>query len=316
MRTALAAILLILLLPAVLVANAATWATRTVLDESTFIAQVGAVLEAPALEEAIAARATAAVIATLDRAPGRLAVVGQAILGLSMAPTRTQIQEALEARILAALADPAVRAARDEAVAASHRFVVDAARRDNDLVAIEGSQVVLDLRPVVERAAAAVDDRLPRAGLASVAPSDARIVLADAPAVETIGRVAGLMETLRLVVAIAILAILVLVVVLAHRRMRALAFVGVAIMLAGLTSLAVAWFGQGVVGAAADPMVSQVARDVYAAFLSPLVLQSALLTAGGALLSVVAWIALQRRAARRAPVPTDVPAWPTRRDPS
>ena len=317
MRTALAAILLVLLLPAVMVANAATWTTRTVLDESAFAAQVGAVLETPTLEEAIARRATAAVIATLDRAPGRLVVVGQAILGLATTPTRAQIEAALETRIRAALADPAVRAARDDAVTASHRFVIDAAREDDDLVVVEGSQVVLDLRPVVERAAAAVDDRLPRAGLASVAPADARIVLADARTAETIGRAVDVLETLRLVVPLAILAILVLLVILAHRRTRALAIAGVAIMLAGLASLAVAWFGQGAVGdITSDPVVSQVARDVYAAFLSPLVLQSALIAAGGGLLAVVGWIVLQRRGARH-PVDErgETPAWPTRVDP-
>ena len=316
MRTALAAILLIVLLPAIMVANAATWATRTVLDESAFAGQVGAVLETPALEEAVARRATAAVIATLDRAPGRLVVVGQAILGFATPPTRAQIEAALEARIRAALADPAVRAARDDAVTASHRFVIDAARGDGDLVAVEGSQVVLDLSPVVERAAAAVDDRLPRAGLASIAPADARIVLADVPTVETIGRAVDVMETLRLVVPLAILAILVLVVILAHRRTRALATAGVVIMLAGLASLAVAWFGQGAVGGISDPMVRQVARDVYAAFLSPLVFQSALIAAGGGLLAVVGWIALRRQGARHSANGRDTtPAWPTRADP-
>ena len=317
MRTALAAILLIVLLPAIMVANAATWATRTVLDESAFAGQVGAVLETPALEEAIARRATAAVIATLDRAPGRLVVVGQAILGFATTPTRAQIEAALEARIRAALADPAVRAARDDAVTASHRFVIDAARGDDDLVAVEGSQVVLDLSPVVERAAAAVDDRLPRAGLASIAPADARIVLADVPTVETIGRAVDVMETLRLVVPLAILAILVLVVILAHRRTRALATAGVVIMLAGLASLAVAWFGQGAVGGiSADPMVRRVARDVYAAFLSPLVFQSGLIAAGGGLLAVVGWLALRRRGARHSANGRDTaPAWPTRADP-
>ena len=211
---------------------------------------------------------------------------------------------------------PAVRAARDDAVTASHRFVIDAARGDDDLVAVEGSQVVLDLSPVVERAAAAVDDRLPRAGLASIAPADARIVLADVPTVETIGRAVDVMETLRLVVPLAILAILVLVVILAHRRTRALATAGVVIMLAGLASLAVAWFGQGAVGGISDPMVRQVARHVYGAFLSPLVFQSGLIAAGGGLLAVVGWIALRRRGARHSANGRDTtPAWPTRADP-
>lgn len=297
MRSLFTIVLLILLVPVVLLANAATWATRTVLDEAVFASAVGRALDTPALEEVVATRATETAIRALDSAPDRLEVVSRVVLGLSESPSRGEIEAALHARILDALTAPEVEAARDDAVAAVHGFLVGGGAGGGGLVGVEGSEVVLDLGPLVEAAAAAVDDRLPRAGLDDISEAEARIVLGDATVLRTANRAVTTMRGLQLAIPLLVLAIVLLVAVFARRRTRALGVAGLAIMTAGLASLAIAWLGAGIVGRMPeDPLVGEVTREVYAAFLSPLVLQSLVIAAGGALLALGSWLALRRRA--------------------
>ena len=56
MRRTIAALLLVILLPALVVVNASTWALRTVLDDAAFAATVGRVMDTPDVKEAIATR--------------------------------------------------------------------------------------------------------------------------------------------------------------------------------------------------------------------------------------------------------------------
>ena len=298
MRAFLVAALLLVLVPAVLLANASAWALRTALDDVAFARTVGRALDTPALEAAVAARVSDAMIETIDAVPDRLAIVSRAVLGVDETPTRAEIDAALQPRVVAALRDPRVEAVRDEAVAATHRFVLDGATGSSEFVAVRGDQVVLDLSPLVERVIAAIDDRLPRAGLAVVDPADARLVLAEASALRTVARVVSIAETLQTVIPLAVLAVILLVVVLAHRRTRALGYAGLAIMLAGLASLGIAWAGGDVAGSAAsDPLVGALVEDVYASLVGPLVLQSMAIVGAGALLALGAWVTLRRRRA-------------------
>jgi hypothetical protein len=315
MRSLVAGLLLVLLIPMVVAASAATWATRTVVDDVPFTNAVGRVLDTPGLQEAIATRATDVAVEILDRVPDRLTVVGRVVLDLPAGTTRTQIEDALHARILAALEDPTVREVRDATVTSVHRFVLDGARGRNDVVAVRDGMVVIDLGPLVERVAAVVDDRLPSAGLAEVDPAAARLVLVEAPALQTVAQAVALMDALRIVIPLAVGALVLLALMAARDRTRMLAYVGVALMIAGFASLAMGWLGGGLVEAApTDPLVGSVARDVYAALLTPLMLQSALIVSAGALLAIVGWFLLHRRAARR-PAARAVgagPSWPAR----
>jgi hypothetical protein len=305
MRSSFAVILLIVLLPALVLVNASTWALRTALDDAAFAATVGRVMDDRDVEDAIADRATTAIIDTLDEAQGRLATVAAVVLRLSGEPTRDQISTALHARILAALDTPGVRAARDDAVEAVHAFVMGAATGENRLVKVEGSQVVLDLGPVVERVAATVDARLPAAGVSAVSADQARIVLADAPTLRTITSAIDVLETLRVVLPLLVLGVIIAILALAHRRARALGVVGVALMVAGAVSIVVAWLGSGIVAdIPTDPVAGTVAKGAYDAFAEVLIIQSLLLVAIGAFVALVAWILMRvgRRGGRQ-PVP-------------
>ena len=57
-RTMLAAVLLVLLLPVLVVANASEWAARTVIDDRAFATTAGRVMDAPALRAVVADRVT------------------------------------------------------------------------------------------------------------------------------------------------------------------------------------------------------------------------------------------------------------------
>jgi hypothetical protein len=303
MRRTLAIVLLLILLPALVLVNASSWALRTALDDTAFTRTVGRVMDEPAIEDAIATRAATTIVSTLDAAPGRLATVGAVVLRLTGEPTRDQITTALQTRILAALSSPGVRAARDDAVRAVHAFLVGAATDGDGLVRVQGSQVVLDLGPVVERVAAAVDDRLPQAGLAALPAGQATVVLGDAPQVKTLTTAVGTLDRLRIVLPLALLALVVAILALAHRRLRALGLIGMAMIVAGIISLVVAWFGSGIVrGVPRDPVTATIAKSAYDAFVEVLVLQSLLLVAVGAVVALVARLALGRRATRAAEV--------------
>ena len=60
LRTMLAAVLLVLLLPALVVANASEWAARTVVDDQAFATTAGRVMDTPALRQVVADRVTSA----------------------------------------------------------------------------------------------------------------------------------------------------------------------------------------------------------------------------------------------------------------
>jgi hypothetical protein len=303
MRRGLATVLLLILLPALVLVNASSWALRTALDDAAFARTVGRVLDEPAIEDAIASRAATTIVSTLDAAPGRLATVSTVVLRLTGEPTRDEITSVLQARILVALSSPGVRAARDDVVRAVHAFLLGAATGDNRLVRVQGSQIVLDLGPIVERVAAAVDDRLPQAGLAVLPAGAATVILGDAPRLETATTVIGALDTLRIVLPLALLALVVAILVLAHRRLRALGLIGMTMVVAGIVSLVVAWFGSGVVGGVPrDAVAAAIAKSAYDAFVEVLILQSLLLVAVGAFVALVARLALGRRASAAAEV--------------
>jgi hypothetical protein len=293
-----AAILLVLLLPMVVIANASTWALRTVLDEHVFTATVGRILDTPALEREMAERATTTILDVADDAPIRLQALATQVLGVPDAD-RATLQAALEARVSTALDAPAVVAARDEAVSAFHRFIIGAARAEPP-IAIQGSRVVLDLGDIVEQVAATLDPRLPALGFASLPPETTTIVLGEASQLRMVSQGLSLLEAMRLVIPLVVVAVILAIVGLAHRRTRALGIVGVAIMAAGVVCMAVAWVGGGVVsGVPEDPTVGSILGDVYDAFIGLLMGQSLLLIVAGTAIAVVAWIAAGRRERRQ-----------------
>jgi hypothetical protein len=305
-RTALASLLLVLLVPVLVLANLSVWSLRTVVDDRAFTATVSRSLDTPAVDALIADTVTTAVLDGIQRASASERLAGVQALGLPIDADDEALRERIETRVLGALDDPTVQDARDDAVEAAHAFLMDAARGSNDLVRIEGRDVILDVRPIVERATDRIDPRFVAVIRDRLDPSTMRLVIASSDGIRVVSATVVVLDTLRWVIPLLVVAAALLIVVVAHRRVRALGAVGVAVMIAGLISLVVVWVG----GIAApttldDPTLQAVAGEVYGALTVALVAQSIGLVTAGLALVIVAWVILRRRragAAARRPV--------------
>jgi hypothetical protein len=296
MRSFLAANLLILLLPGVVIANSSLWAMQTILDERAFTTVVGRALDSDAIRDRLAARATTIVLDKIYAADGQTQQIMRMAFGLNDVPDRQLVDVLLRPKIAAALEEPAIRDERDRIMASAHRFVVTGAVGSSEFVKIEGPFAVLDLSPVIERLAAAADARLASAGWTDCSSQEASVVLAEAGRLRTVGSTLEVLGTAGTGLPIALGAAILLIVALAHRRIRALGLVGVTVLIAGLVCLTVATlareFAQNVSDQAA---VNVVAGETYDAFATLLMEQSIILAIGGAIVAALAWIVLRLR---------------------
>ena len=300
MRSTVAAILLMLLLPAAVFANGSTWASQTVLDERSFTSVVGRALDSGVIRDRLAERAAAIALNKLGDVNGRTEQVMRDVFGMNVVPSRPQLESLLRPIFATALDAPAVRDERDRVVAAAHRFVVRGASTPDALVSFRGTQVVVDLGPVIERLAMTVDPRLSADGLADLRPRDASVELADAGRLRSVGSLLVVLDGTRTAVPIVLLAIIVLIVLLARRRLRAIGLVGVTLLLAGAACLTVTIVaGEFAREISDETAVNQVAGDTYDAFASLLMVQSAGLVVVGAVIALAAWV-VRRRGPRRA----------------
>ena len=300
-RTAVATLLTILLVPVLVIANLSIWSLRTVVDDQAFTRTVARSLDTPAVDALVADTVTSVVLGVIDRADASERLVGVQALGLPVDADGAAVRQEVEARVLTALDDPRVQAARDRAVESAHGFLLGAARGGNEVVRVEGRDVVVDVAPIVETAADAIDPRFVAIVQDRLDPSTTRLVVASSDGVQMVSTTIVVLDTLRWVIPLITVAACLLIVVIAHRRVRALAAVGVAVMVAGLISIGVVWVG----GAAAtasleDPTLRVLAGEIYGALTTALVLQSVALVLGGAALAVLAWSMLRRRRAPRA----------------
>ena len=299
-RTLLAAVLLVLLLPALVVANASEWAARTVVDDEAFTTTAGRVMDTPALRAVVADRISTQVVQALLTDPITARVVATQILGLTAEATATEIDGAIRSRVAVALDDPAVRSTRDAIIADIHAALIGAATGASGSVRVEGDALVLDTGPFIDRLATAVDGRL-TPGFIAIPPADRTIVLVEADAIETSSQALSILDLGRFLIPIAAVVVALAVLGLAHRRVRALGLIGIALTLAGAVTLAVAWAGGEAIGnASSDTTVRQVTSEVYDAFLGLLVVQSLLLILAGLLIALIAWaIRRGRQSSRR-----------------
>ena len=292
--------LLVLLLPAVVIANASNWAARTVVDDSAFASTVGRIMDTPTLRAAIATRISDEVTTYLERNPDMFTLLATEILHVPDGTSADDIRAALRTRLAAALDDPAVQAARDRAIERVHAYLIGAAGGADQAVRIQGDELVLDTGPLVEKLAAAVDPRLTPA-MVALSEADRLVVLGSAGALGTASDALSILEIGRFLIPIVAIVAALAILGLAHRRVRALGLVGIAVMVAGVVTLVAAWVGGEAIGqASADITVRQITTEVYAAFITVLVWQAVALILGGLVLALMAWIVVRRRRAARA----------------
>jgi hypothetical protein len=300
LRTGLAAILLVLLIPMVVAANTSFWALRTVLDSETFSTTVGRALDTPAVERLVADALADVIVDRVGRAPTAVAAGLASRLGLPAGSDRQQIRAALSDRILGSLDDPGVRQVRDEVVTAVHGEVIGLAEGRSGLVAVRGKNVVLDTAGLLDRIGTSADPRIASLVVNVPVILTSPIVIAQVGALEPVHEALRLMRAIQLLLPLVAVTAALIVVVLAHRRARALGIVGLAIAVAGAVSLAILWLAGPYVSRVPDAEVArQVTAQVYDAFVSLLVIQAALLVAVGLVLAVLSWL-LARSGRRRA----------------
>ena len=307
LRTGLAAILLVVLLPVLVVANASTWALRAVLDDVAFTTTVTRVLDTPALERVVAvAIADEMVDRAAATAPVLVEQLGTQVLGIQGPVDATTVRAALAARVHTALDDPLVEAARDDLIRAVHRAVLKTAEGETGVVTVRGSDVILDPTVVVTRISTAIDPRISAVVALAGGRLSEPVVIAQVTVLEPVQAALDRLEALQLVFPLLVVAVILLILLLAHRRLRALRIVGMAIAVAGLATILVAWLAGRYVATIPDAEVGRdVAGEVYAAFLSTLVVQSLVLAAAGLLIALVAWVLGRTRSGRA----RSAPAW-------
>lgn len=287
-RTFLAAVLCVALLPLLVLANLSVWASVTVLSEPAFAATVNRSLEGPAVETLLAEQTAGAILDVANGTPVlRDALVTQ-VLGLDVSAPADQVRTVLGNRVRVTLNRPTVRAARDDAVAAVHALLLGGPAAARAPVAVRGTTVVLDLGPLVTRVVAELDPRLTQAGLPGVPPGLVVVELGGVQELRQAGDASAILDRGRIVAPMLVLGLGLLILVLAHRRMRALGLIGGAIMIGGLISLAALWFGGGLLNTTSESsgsIADRVAADAYGAFARTLADQSLLLVAGGGILA-------------------------------
>lgn len=300
-RTALAAVLVLLLVPVLVTAQASVWAARTVLDAATFATVVERSLESPAVELALAdSIATTVVDALGRRAPAELDDLATGVLGLPPGSDRSTVKTGLSDRIVAALHTSAVRSVRRDVVASIHEALVGSVTTGNGALRRVGADIVLDTGVLVERVAADTDPRIvPLLADAGLDPGHG-VVVARADELRAAEGALALMDVLRVILPLLAVSLALLVVVLAHRRVRALGIVGLAAALAGLLSIAAVWLvGRSLTGATDLAVTRRIIGAVYDAITSPLLTQATVLVVAGLVVWAVAWV-LERRGRRHA----------------
>ncbi len=306
LRTGLAAILLVLLIPMVVAANTSFWAVRTVLDSGAFATTVGSVLDTPSLERLVATSLAEGIVDRVERAPsvdGSLDLPRRLLalrVGVPADADDETLRAALSDRILDAMSDPGVRLVRDEVLAAVHGEIIGVAEGRPGLVTVRGRNLVLDTAGVLDRIEAAADPRVAAlvAGVPNIVAGP--VVIAQVRELDSVQEGLRLMRALQLLLPLVALTAALIVVVLAHRRARALSIVGLAVAVAGTVSLLVLWLAGRYVTSVQDAEVARrLTEEVYDAFLRLLIGQSALLVVVGLGLVVLAGFG-RRRGRRRA----------------
>lgn len=299
LRSLLAALLVLALIPAVAAANASTWAKRSVLDEQRFTEVVDRALDAPEAEEALAEQLAPALFDTLVGADARARLILGPIAGQSPDAPDAAIIRGLEPRIRAGLESPRFDAARERLVIAAHEALVGLDDPDST-VRIEGDALIVDAADLLRLLLDTIDSRIVALGVDVPEGAEVEIELASSPGLAATGQVLPTVDRLGYILPLVAIATALLVVVVAHRRGRALQVVGLAVTLAGAACLGVVWLGGLAVASADSPISPELVQTTYRALSSDFVTQSLALVVGGFVLLVIGGVVAVFGGGRRA----------------
>ena len=303
LRSLLAALLVLVLIPTVAAANASTWAKRSVLDEQRFTEVVDRTLDSPEAEEALAEQLAPILFDTLVNADERARLILGPIAGQASDAPDDAIIRGLEPRIRAALESPRIDAARERLVIAAHAALIGLDDPDST-VRIEGDTLMVDAADLLRVVLDAIDSRFVALGVTVPEGASAEIELASSPGLAATGQVLPTIDRLGTILPLVAIATALLVVVVAHRRGRALQVIGLAVSLAGAACLGVVWLGSLAVASGNSPLSPELVQATYRALSSDFVTQSmALMVAGLVLLVVGALVTVVGGGRRATPRP-------------
>jgi hypothetical protein len=286
LRSLLAALLVLLLIPTIAAANATTWAKRSVLDQHAFTEVVDRTLDSPEAEDALAEQLAPVLFNTLVDADERARLVLGPVAGQAPDAADDAIIRGLEPRIRAALESPRFDEAREQMVVAAHSTLVGLDDPDST-VRIEGDALMVDAADLLRVLLDTIDSRFGALGLSVPAGASAEIELTSSPGLAATGQVLPTIDRLGTILPLVAVATALLVVVVAHRRGRALQVVGLALGIAGAACLVVIWLGSLAAANADSPISPDLVEATYRALSSDFVTQSMVLMLAGFVLLVV-----------------------------
>jgi hypothetical protein len=298
LRSFLAVFIGIVFVLSVILANLSVWILRSILDDEAFVTTVGTTMDGPAVRTAIGGYLADVVVDVLDtRAPNLRASIGSNF-GLNGTPSSGQLKEALTPFIAGLLTDPRLKAARDDVLREVHATLVHGTPGARGVVAIQGTQLVVDLRPLVVLVGAVLPGGAISEG--SLPADAARLTVADWPGFATLASTVQVLTALQLVIPVVVVALGLLLILDARRKLRALAFVCVGIAIGGLVGLGVVGMvGPTVAAGVRQPALSAAVRDGFNGFTTQLAQQSLLVAAIGLLAAILFMTLHASRAAAR-----------------
>lgn len=299
LRSLLAGLLVLALIPATALANTSVWASRTVLDRTTFRTAVVDAIDDPDLRAELARRLTRELYGALIEGDDAARLVLGQVLGLGTDPSDGQVLDALEPFVGRALEDPRAIEERDALVSDAHDALTGNGTSASR-VELAGDRFFVDVRALLDAVSAALGTEL--GGLELTVPADTTVVLELEPAPGLGAARDGLTTLDRLSLVLPLLAILLalLVIVVAHRRARAIGLVGAAAVIAGLAGIAIVLFGGVAIARSGANLDPAVVNGTLGVFSNVLLVQSAALVGVGLVLAFVGAVGSGRSAARRA----------------
>jgi hypothetical protein len=300
-RSLLAALLVLALIPAAALANTSMWASRTVLDRTEFSATVGRALDTEAARNALAERLADALFRAIVSVDDRLRFVLAPLVGELPTASDEALIEGLEPLVADVLADPRTATARGALVLAIHDALIGAVEDPEATVRIEGDTLVLDAADLLRAVIGALQSRLGNIGVSISENTTIEIVLASSPAIASTPDGLSALERLGAVAPLVAIGIGFLVLAVARRRGAALSMVGLAVALGGVAGLVLVALGGAAVAGADTSVDPGLLTSTYGALSEELFVQSAVfVAAGGALVAVGVFLAAlpRRRSAR------------------
>ncbi len=279
-------VMLLLFLAAAFAAHLGFWALNSVLDPGAFVSAADRVLEDPTVRgyigDQIAAQTVDLVVAEIGKVPPALA----SQLGLPSGANRAQVEAGLSRAVQNVLAQPAAQLILDDSLRGLHAALTGTG--GPSAVSVQGDTIVLDLDQVVALVDQQINPNQPGFFGVPIPANLGSVPLFQSDAITSMTNAMRAADTLRWLMPAAALACALLVLLLARRRIAALAWLGLCLFIVGLTSIGLVTVAAPIVANSLSPGIARTAIGAAISdFASTLVFQSAVIAGVGAVLVLV-----------------------------